>query len=73
MHGVLKFALGLICIGSILAFPSNDLRVRTLLTGRALSPDNTCGNVQNGQNKGYICDPSIANGGGCCSSSGYCG
>ena len=38
-----------------------------------LTPDNTCGNVANGKNKGYTCDPSVSNGGPCCSSSGYCG
>ena len=33
-----------------------------------LTPDNTCG----GKN-GYTCDPKLARGGPCCSTSGYCG
>lgn len=75
MHNYLRVTLVLSCLGSILAFPFpwKETRVRSFLTGRALTPDNTCGNVQNGQNKGYSCDPSIENGGGCCSSSGFCG
>ena len=35
---------------------------------RAPTLDNTCGGA-----KGYTCDANIANGGACCSASGYCG
>lgn len=75
MHNYIRVTLVLSCLGSLFAFPfpSEEFRVRSLLTGRALTPDNTCGNVQNGQNNGYSCDPTIENGGGCCSSSGFCG
>lgn len=75
MHKYLRVTLALSCLGSLIAFPfpTEEFRVRSLLTGRALTPDNTCGNVQNGENKGYSCDPTIENGGGCCSSSGFCG
>lgn len=34
----------------------------------SITPDGTCGNVQNGQNKGYICPT-----GQCCSRYGWCG
>ena len=40
---------------------------------RTVTPDNTCGNIANGNNKGYTCNPSDPYGGPCCSSSGYCG
>ncbi|MCJ1243780.1 hypothetical protein MMC30_000977 [Trapelia coarctata] len=40
---------------------------------RTLTPDNTCGNIVAGNNKGYTCDPSDFWGGGCCSQYGYCG
>jgi hypothetical protein len=32
-----------------------------------LTPDNSCGNSGNGKNKGYTCNPKLANGGACCS------
>lgn len=75
MHNYIRVTLVLTCLGFLLAFPFpfEEFRVRSLLTGRALTPDNTCGNVQNGQYKGYSCDPTVENGGGCCSDSGYCG
>ena len=44
-----------------------------LLSKRALTPDNTCGSVAGGNGNNYTCDPSLLNGGACCSSSGYCG
>lgn len=48
---------------------SDDSRSRNLLS-RALTPNNSCGNVANGNGMGYRCDP---NGDGCCSQYGYCG
>ena len=36
---------------------------------RVLTPDNTCGGTTNG----YTCNPSLPQGGGCCSASGFCG
>ena len=70
---LVQLAVGLGLAGLGLALPSEDLRLRSYLSGRALTPDNTCGNIQNGNNKGFTCDPSNANGGGCCSASGWCG
>ena len=43
------------------------------LVGRALTKDNTCGNVLAGNSKNLTCDPTLAQGGACCSGSGYCG
>ncbi|KAL8891130.1 MAG: hypothetical protein Q9215_001816 [Flavoplaca cf. flavocitrina] len=53
--------------------PAEDSGLYHLLQSRAPSPDNTCGNVFNGNNNGYTCDPNAANGGPCCSAYGYCG
>jgi len=55
------------------ALPKEELGFLSILNGRALTPDNTCGNVANGNGNNYTCDPNAATGGGCCSSSGYCG
>jgi len=55
------------------ALPKEELGFLSILNERALTPDNTCGNVANGNGKNYTCDPNAANGGGCCSPSGYCG
>ncbi|KAH8660903.1 hypothetical protein BGZ60DRAFT_433743 [Tricladium varicosporioides] len=41
----------------------------TLPVPRALSPDNTCGLQNSGQNNGYTCPSSLP----CCSPSGFCG
>ena len=43
------------------------------LLKRALTPDNTCGNVNNGLDHNYTCDPNLSGGGACCSQYGYCG
>ncbi|KAL9029791.1 MAG: hypothetical protein Q9196_002010 [Gyalolechia fulgens] len=43
------------------------------LNRRALTPDNTCGNLFNGNNNNYECDPQAPYGGPCCSQYGYCG
>ena len=43
------------------------------LDKRTLTPDNTCGAVAAGNNKGYTCDPTLPQGGNCCSANGYCG
>lgn len=48
---------------------SDDPRSRNLLN-RALTPDESCGNVANGNGRGYLCDPQ---GEACCSQYGYCG
>ncbi|KAL8997485.1 MAG: hypothetical protein Q9169_003265 [Polycauliona sp. 2 TL-2023] len=58
---------------AVLARPADDSGLSHLLESRAPTPDNTCGNVFNGNNKGYTCDAKAANGGACCSSYGYCG
>ncbi|KAL8975531.1 MAG: hypothetical protein Q9197_000208 [Variospora fuerteventurae] len=56
-----------------LARPADDRALYHLLNSRALSPDNTCGNLFNGNNKNYTCDPKSPTGGSCCSQYGYCG
>lgn len=56
-----------------LARPAEEAGLSHLLNSRALSPDNTCGNVFNGNNKGYTCDPNAPDGGPCCSAYGFCG
>lgn len=56
-----------------LAFPTEDAGLYNFLSRRALSPDNTCGNLYNGNNNGYTCNPNAATGGACCSQYGYCG
>ncbi|KAL8945367.1 MAG: hypothetical protein Q9211_000137 [Gyalolechia sp. 1 TL-2023] len=43
------------------------------LNRRALTPDNTCGTLFNGNNNNYECDPQAPYGGPCCSQYGYCG
>ena len=55
------------------ALPKEDFSFLNVLERRTLTPDNTCGNVAAGNGRNYTCDPTISNGGGCCSSSGYCG
>lgn len=42
------------------------------LLKRTVSPDNTCGDVSNGDNGGFTCDETV-NDGGCCSQFGFCG
>lgn len=44
-----------------------------LLVPRAVTPDNTCGLVGNGNNKGYTCSTTVPGGGRCCSTNGWCG
>ena len=64
---------GLAFAGISIALPAEDYNFLNVLSKRVLTPDNTCGNAANGNGKNYTCDPTLANGGGCCSSSGYCG
>lgn len=56
-----------------LARPAEEAGLYHLLNSRALSPDDTCGNVFNGNNNGYTCNPNSPTGGPCCSTYGYCG
>ena len=58
---------------AVLARPAEDASPYHQLNSRALTPDNTCGNIVNGNNQGYTCDPNNHYGGPCCSPSGYCG
>ncbi|MCJ1464811.1 chitin deacetylase [Pseudocyphellaria aurata] len=67
---VLSLAVGLAMTGSTCAFPFDDLQSRALVG--ALTPDNSCGNVANGNGKGYLCDANSETG-GCCSQYGFCG
>ena len=55
------------------ALPAEDFGLLDAIDKRALTPDNTCGIVAAGNGKNYTCDPKLAQGGGCCSASGYCG
>ena len=63
------FALAPVAI----ARPAQDGGLSKSLITRALTPDNTCGNLFNGNNNGYSCDPASPLGGPCCSQYGYCG
>ena len=69
----LAYALAVAFCTLTLARPAEDAGLYHQLSRRALSPDNTCGNVFNGNNKNYTCDPNSPTGGGCCSQYGYCG
>ena len=63
-------------LGLAVARPNHSLlhkHKRNLTPKRILTPDNTCGNVEAGNNNGYMCDPSNSWGGPCCSQYGYCG
>jgi hypothetical protein len=51
--------------------PVEDAGLYNFLSKRAVSPDNTCGNVYAGANKSYSCDATL-NSGGCCSQYGTC-
>jgi hypothetical protein len=53
------------------ALPTEDAGLYDFLSKRAVSPDNTCGNVYAGANKSYSCDATL-NSGGCCSQYGTC-
>ena len=70
-----KFLIAYVLALSTVCFarPAEEIDLYHHLAGRALSPDNTCGNLFNGNNKNYTCDPKATNGGGCCSQYGYCG
>ena len=72
-YNYLQVVLGLAFAGISTALPAEDAQSLHLLGERALTPDNTCGKVFNGNNNGYMCDPRIPVGGGCCSAYGYCG
>jgi hypothetical protein len=52
----------------VLAHPGAQL-FSNALEKRVLTPDNSCGGTTNG----YTCNPTAPGGGGCCSSSGFCG
>lgn len=68
MHSkLLHLALGLTLAGSTFAVPTEDGQFIDLFDKRVVSPDNTCGKVGAGKNKGYTCDPKAAKGGACCS------
>jgi hypothetical protein len=53
--------------------PGSQLSGLHSLVGRALTTDNTCGNVLAGNGNNYTCNPALAQGGACCSATGYCG
>jgi hypothetical protein len=67
----LSLAASLALVGFTSALPapesSNiDMGLYNFLSKRVVSPDETCGNNFNGDNKSYVCDISV-NQGGCCS------
>jgi hypothetical protein len=53
------------------ALPTENAGLYDLLSKRAVSPDNTCGDVNAGANNSYSCD-AVLNSGGCCSQFGEC-
>jgi len=63
--------LGLALAGISSALPTEDSGLYGFRSKRAVSPDNTCGNVYAGANNSYTCDATI-NSGGCCSQYGTC-
>lgn len=69
---LLQILAGLAIGGRSYAYPSEDWTLNEF-GKRALTPDNTCGTLGAGSGKNYTCDPKLAQGGGCCSASGYCG
>lgn len=72
MQLIIQVLTGLAIAGLSNAYPSDDWTFSEF-GKRALTPDNTCGTLGAGNGKGYTCDPKLAQGGGCCSASGYCG
>ncbi|KAL8908500.1 MAG: hypothetical protein Q9171_005418 [Xanthocarpia ochracea] len=60
-------------VPTALARPSEGSGLLHFLNRRAPTPDNTCGNIFNGNNNGYTCVANAPNGGACCSGYGYCG
>ena len=70
---LIQVLAGLAVVGFSNAFPSEDVTLVESFSKRALTPDNTCGNLGAGGGKGYTCNPALPQGGGCCSASGYCG
>lgn len=72
MQLIIQVLTGLAIAGLSGAHPSEDWSLSEF-GKRALTPDNTCGTLGAGKGLGYTCDPKLAQGGGCCSASGYCG
>jgi hypothetical protein len=66
---ILSLAFGLAFATLCYALPAEDAGLYAFLSKRAVSPDNTCGNVYAGSNKSYTCDATV-NTGGCCSQYG---
>jgi hypothetical protein len=62
---LIALSLALACMTA--ALPTED--TYQFISKRAVSPDNTCGNVYAGTNKNYSCD-AMVNTGGCCSQYG---
>ena len=63
----------LMAVGICSAFSTEDTDFYNFLSKRNMTPNNTCGNVFAGAGNNYTCDPNLAEGGGCCSQSGWCG
>lgn len=61
-------AFGVVSLAS--ALPAEDSGAFSLLK-RVVSPDETCGDVSNGDNNGFTCDATV-NEGGCCVSCEAC-
>ncbi|MCJ1413341.1 hypothetical protein MMC19_007446 [Ptychographa xylographoides] len=68
-----NFCILSICVALTVARPNSHSFLHDRKYKRALTPDNTCGDIDGGNGKGYFCDPANAWGGACCSQHGYCG
>ena len=74
MHlNLLRVALGLALHRSVFALARAEEQLDNHIAKRALTTDNTCGLIGAGANNGLTCDPSLPQGGPCCSQNGYCG
>lgn len=68
----ITMAMGLAIAGMSFALPTEDAGLYAFLSKRAVSSNNTCGDVYGGANRSYSCN-ATANEGGCCSQYGHCG
>jgi len=62
---ILVAGLAVSTLSSALPDGGDSVGFFDFLTKRTVSPDETCGDVSNGDNNGYTCDATV-NDGGCC-------
>jgi len=69
-----SLAVSLAFVAISYGFPSDSpiSGLLNLFSKRTISPDDTCGSVNAGNNNNYTCD-AASDAGGCCSQYGYCG